>query len=301
VLRWRLVSSAVIIAVAVTLVMIDHTLGRTIGYLGLVLAPLALVVTLMGSNEVRRLFTAKGHAARPGVTELGAMLVMGIACVPLAFREYPADCPVGRVGWVALGLLSALGLYVIVEIARYREPGQVIERLAIQSFIALYVGGLMGFLVTLRSAQGNDWGIIAIVHTIAVVKLSDTAAYATGKLIGKRKLTPLLSPGKTVEGAIGALIGGMLASWLVLLLLEWLVFGRIGSIPLVAMLGYGLLVALVGMIGDLAESLMKRDATIKDSSAWMPGLGGLLDVVDSLIAVSPVAAIVWSSDLLGTH
>ena len=100
---------------------------------------------------------------------------------------------------------------------------------------------------------------------------------------------------------LGVSLGGAsasLAGWLVLELMQAIVFGTVGGVSILAALGFGLAIAVVGMFGDLAESLMKRDAQIKDSSSWMPGLGGFLDVVDSLLAVSPLAALVWSSELL---
>lgn len=295
VLRWRLVSASIIVAISVSLVAADYWLAESTERAGLVLVPLALIVTWIASGEVRRLFENKGHQPRRWVTEFGATLVMAISAVPVLWSQYPENCPVGRIGWVELGLLAALAWYAVVEMWRYREPEKVIERLAIQSFCALYVGGLMGCLVTLRVGPGNAWGTVALVHTIAIVKLADTGAYGFGKTLGKRKLTPVLSPGKTVEGAIGALVVGGLAGWLVTELLTWLVFGQVGLVPAWKGLVLGLVLSIVGMLGDLLESLLKRDSGIKDSSSWMPGLGGILDVVDSLLAVTPVAALAWTA------
>ena len=296
-MRWRLVSSAVIVAISASLVAIDHRLGHSFGYLGTVLAPLVWCVSFLAAGEVRHLFVAKGHQPRAGWTEAGVLLAILISCTPLLWKTYPSDCPVGRVGWVAIGLLAAMALYLLVEITKYREPDQILERVAAQGWCALYVAGSLGFLVTLRSGPGNDWGIIGLVHTIAVVKLADTGAYACGKMLGRRKLTPKLSPGKTVEGAIGAVFFGALSGWLVLELLQRGIFQLDPIAPWKGAL-LGAAIAVIGMFGDLAESLLKRDAAVKDSSAWMPGLGGVLDVVDSLMAVAPVTALVWASDAM---
>lgn len=294
-LRWRLISAAVIVAISSSLVAGDYHLAKSLGHMGLLLVPLSLVVTWLAAGEVRRLFENKGLPLRAGVTELGATLVMAISAAPIAWQEYPESCPIGRVGWVQMGLLAAFALYAIIEVVRYEKPGQILERLAGQCFCALYVGGLMGGLATLRMGPGNEWGTIALVHTIAVVKLADTGAYGFGKSLGRTKLTPLLSPGKTVEGAIGALVVGCLASWLVLELLSWMVIGKVGMVAIWKALVLGFILSVVGMLGDLVESLLKRDSATKDSSSWMPGLGGLLDVVDSLLAVTPIAALAWTS------
>lgn len=297
-LRWRLISAAVIVAISSSLVAGDHWLAKTTGHMGLLLVPLALVVTWLASGEVRRLFQNKGLSLRPGITELGATLVMAISAAPAIWQTYPESCPVGRVGWIQFGVLAAFALYAVIEVVRYEKPGQIIERLAAQSFCALYVGGLMGALSTLRMGPGNDWGTVALVHTIAVVKLADTGAYGFGKTLGRTKLTPKLSPGKTVEGAIGALVIGSLSGWLVAELLSWIVFGEVGLVPIWKGLVLGFILSIVGMLGDLVESLLKRDSQIKDSSAWMPGLGGLLDVIDSLLAATPLAALAWTSWML---
>ena len=124
-LRWRLVSSSVIVAIAVTLVAIDHRLGQSLGYLGVVLAPLVWCVSFLAAGEVRHLFVAKGHQPRAGWTEAGVLLAILISCMPLLWKTYPSDCPVGRVGWVAIGLLAAMGLYLLIEIAKFfrtRQP-----------------------------------------------------------------------------------------------------------------------------------------------------------------------------------
>jgi phosphatidate cytidylyltransferase len=112
-------------------------------------------------------------------------------------------------------------------------------------------------------------------------------------------MTPLLSPGKTWEGAAGAIVMACAASWLCLgVLTPWLT-GHPAQTPLWGVIAYGAALALMGMIGDLAESLIKRDMGLKDSSAWLPGLGGVLDIIDSLLVAAPVAYLFWAAGIVG--
>jgi phosphatidate cytidylyltransferase len=164
------------------------------------------------------------------------------------------------------------------------------------SAVALvYIGILLSFAVKLRFVgPAGSWGMAALVSLIVVVKLSDIGAYTVGRLIGRHKLTPRLSPGKTIEGAFGGLAFAALGSWLALVIL-WPRLSR-ESTPDVAAwqwLGYAVTVTLAGTLGDLAESLMKRDMGRKDSSNWMPGFGGVLDLLDSVLVAAPVAYIWW--------
>lgn len=124
--------------------------------------------------------------------------------------------------------------------------------------------------------HGRWWLTLAI----AVTVVTDAAGYIFGKLFGKHKLAPKLSPGKTIEGAVAAIICAMLTGWL------WHAIMPYETILLHALI-LGLFLGIVGQVGDLCESLLKRDANIKDSNN-IPGLGGALDVVDSLLFTLPL-------------
>jgi phosphatidate cytidylyltransferase len=164
----------------------------------------------------------------------------------------------------------------------------------------------MGLLVALRGLGEGGWGLAAVLTTVLVTKGADTGAYFIGRALGRRKLVPRLSPGKTWEGAIGGIAAATLAAWICL---QWLfpavLSGAESAMAAVAaedtletvssdepgrgpalwwavVLGPAL--ALAGMVGDLAESLVKRSTGVKDSGDWLPGLGGMWDVTDSLIA-----------------
>jgi phosphatidate cytidylyltransferase len=138
----------------------------------------------------------------------------------------------------------------------------------------VYVGLLLGLMVTLRIDAGREWLYLAIFCTFG----SDTLAYFIGKAVGRHKLAPHISPGKTWEGAIGGLFGGVIVSLLFTL-----------STPVQLPFSYGeaillgLLISACGQIGDLAESMFKRCRGVKESGVVMPGHGGLLDRLDSIL------------------
>jgi phosphatidate cytidylyltransferase len=135
---------------------------------------------------------------------------------------------------------------------------------------------------------GPVTGLIALVALLLVVKMGDSGAYTVGRLIGRHKMSPVVSPGKTIEGAIGAFAFACLASWFAFTYLPlWMGAARPHRVW--GWIVFGVAVGGAGLLGDLAESLMKRDVGAKDSSAWMPGFGGVLDLLDSILFAAPVA------------
>lgn len=144
--------------------------------------------------------------------------------------------------------------------------------------------------------------MLALFSMIAVVKFTDIGAYFAGRAWGKNKMAPVLSPGKTWEGAAGGMLLAVAASLFCLgPLAKMMGVATTGGWLnwLVGALGYGLCVGLAGMLGDLAESLLKRDAGVKDSSDWLPGFGGVLDLLDSLLFAGPVAYLIWALGWVG--
>lgn len=140
------------------------------------------------------------------------------------------------------------------------------------------------FLLPVTTPGGLPASSFYLIHLVAVTKMTDTGAYLVGSVIGRQKLVPHISPGKTWQGFWGALVFAVGGSYLV----WWLLGDRI---PLVGPVGAGVLglsLALVAVLGDLAESIMKRSLAVKDSGHVMPGIGGVLDLVDSIIFTAPV-------------
>ena len=144
--------------------------------------------------------------------------------------------------------------------------------------------------------------MLALFSMIAIVKFTDIGAYFGGRQWGRHKIAPVISPGKTWEGAASGLTLGIAISLFTLGPLARLM-GVASERGLLAWLSgaifYGLIVSMTGMMGDLAESLLKRDAGVKDSSTWLPGFGGVLDLLDSLLLAAPMAHLMWIVGVVG--
>ncbi|HYW79417.1 MAG TPA: phosphatidate cytidylyltransferase, partial [Thermoguttaceae bacterium] len=290
-LRWRLLLGTLIIGALIALCWLDHRAVMP----GVWLLPVAVAAAVLASGEILYLAEAAGMRPLPWAVYGGNVLLVlsnwspPICCRPNVFSE---------VGPMA-GPLVALGLGVLAvflgEMRRYKKPGGVVINLAASVFGLVYVGVLFSFLIQLRLM----WGVGALASLIIVVKMGDTGAYTIGRLFGRHKMAPVLSPGKTLEGALGALAFGCLGAFAAF---QWLIpaVGMVdGHVGLSwGWLPFGLLVGLTGLFGDLAESLIKRDAGCKDSSRWLPGFGGVLDILDSILLAAPVAWLCWALKLV---
>jgi phosphatidate cytidylyltransferase len=298
-LRWRFILGALFGVALVGLSWLDYHAARP----GIFLLPLAVLATLAGAGELLAMFRKRGHTPLPWVIYGGPLVtvVLGGAPVymPAAWSNSP---PIGRLGWLAMGLAAGLAIAVVAELRRYGPHGRTTTDLAASCLAILYIGGLMGFMVQLRLLSGGPWGddgrwgMLALASLIATVKMSDTGQYTVGRLFGRHKLAPAVSPGKTWEGALGGLLFATGTAWLVFAL-----SGRSG-IPIkdaLPIASFAITVAVAGIIGDLAESMLKRDAGVKDSSTWMPGFGGVLDLLDSLLGAAPVAYLFWALRIVG--
>jgi phosphatidate cytidylyltransferase len=173
--------------------------------------------------------------------------------------------------WQAGTLLALLGVTLAIWVVRAATGDAT--RWWLGAVLALYVGGLGRWLNLLREGgEGRSWVFFALFVTFA----SDTGAYAVGRLVGRHKLAPAISPAKTMEGAAGGLAGAALAA----VALAWAL-----HLPLrpVAALLLGVGVSVAAQAGDLLESALKRRLQLKDAGGLLPGHGGLLDRLDSLL------------------
>ncbi|SDP27399.1 phosphatidate cytidylyltransferase [Desulforhopalus singaporensis] len=227
---------------------------------------LFFVIAMIGADEYLRMADRRDVA----LGEKGLLII---------FTALPVGI-VGLCGQTAgLGgavLLSFAG-FVVYLLCRYGSPLESYALFARFVFGLLYVGFLGSHLVLLRSLEeGGTWLIIAS----AITACSDTGAYYTGKRLGKRKLCPAISPNKTVEGAVGGVVSGTIGA---------LVFGVVllNEPPLVFLALGGAFLSLVGISGDLTESIIKRGTQTKDSGRLLAGHGGVLDRMDSLLFVAP--------------
>lgn len=284
-LRWRLLLGTLIIAVFAGLCWIDSQ--ETLP--GFWLLPVVVVIAMLATKEVLDLLAVADMRPVPWVIQ--TVNVASIISLWLASSERFLSMHLYL--WVLGLVLLVFPLYAvfIAEMCRYRKPGGHLANMAAGIFVWAYVGLMLMFAMQLRLV----WGMGALASWILVTKLGDTGAYAVGHVFGRHKMAPLLSPGKTIEGAAGALASSCLGSWL---MFQWLLPATMTG-PWWGWIVYGLLVGTAGIVGDLAESLMKRDVGAKDSSTWLPGFGGVLDIVDSLLLSAPVAYFCWECGFVG--
>ncbi|AQT67623.1 Phosphatidate cytidylyltransferase [Anaerohalosphaera lusitana] len=170
---------------------------------------------------------------------------------------------------------AVLGVFLYQ--GKWFGTSDVLKNCSANLFCIFYLGLLSSFVLGIRI----EFGVWALLMFVFVVKSSDIGAYTAGKLFGKHKFAPRISPGKTWEGLAGAIIFAAIVSF---------IFGYCCDImaPWSAVL-FGIVFAVCGQLADLAESMIKRDAQQKDSSAVVPGFGGVLDVIDSPLGTAPLA------------
>ncbi len=287
-LRWRILLGGLFIAALAGLMWLDFHAAHP----GSWLVPLALAISLAAANEVISLLAAGGHHPLPSAIYGGTLLVVGSNAVPLFWLQRGDDHALGRLGWPLAAFTFSFLLALVGELRRYQQPGRAIVDVALATLAVAYVGVLLSFAVQLRVLGGPADGMVALVAMIVVVKMSDTGAYTVGRLIGRHKMAPRISPGKTREGAMGGFAFALLGAWFCYTYLPaWL--GAVHPHRSWAWIAFGLLVGAAGMLGDLAESMFKRDMGRKDSSTWLAGFGGVLDVVDSILFAAPVAYLCW--------
>lgn len=291
-LRWRLTLGAVFIGLLVALFWIDaHGIGDW-HYPGIALIPLALLLTVGGTQE----YLSMVRSREPNV--LRCPLYAGnIALVATAAIRNPY----ASLNWQLAVFACAFLLHVVIEIFRYDkdQSTRVTERLGLGVLGLIYIGLLMSFVVRLRLV--GDASLFPLISMLVVVKMADIGAYTIGRLFGKHKLAPKLSPGKTREGLVGGVlfsaIGAVALVFITLKVLPPLDKSHAVHTVLRAshwlLAAYVITVSLTGTLGDLIESLLKRDFGRKDSSDWMPGFGGVLDLIDSPLLAAPVAWAFW--------
>jgi phosphatidate cytidylyltransferase len=297
VLRHRLLVGTLLIAAFACLCWLDET--RALGVPGGAwLFPVALLLSLLASGEVLGLLATGERQPIRWLVYAGNFLIVAVNGVPVFG---PASIVPGRLenfGWPLSAIALAVLASFIAEIVRYKAPGHALASLVLTIFSFAYVGLLLTFVVQIAFGVHGQ-GLLALLSLIIVVKMGDTGAYTVGRMIGRHKMVPQLSPGKTWEGAGGAILFAVIGSWVTFALLRPWLIPDAGSGPMPwQWITYGVIVSIIGMLGDLAESLLKREAGRKDSSTWMPGLGGVLDVLDSILLAAPVTYLCWAMGLV---
>lgn len=260
---------------------------------GAPLAGLLAVVSAIGAWELFRIARASGLAP---LDDVGIALA---GLIPLAVHARLLGMQFPALTIAAVIVVATLGL----TIWRRGIDKKPFGAAATTIFGAVYVGGMLSFGYALRyhpyafADAELKWGrgmtiasgALLLMLPLLVTWASDIGGYTVGRLVGRHKLMVSVSPGKTVEGAVGGLVLGVVVAW---------VFGTSVLRPS-AQLGFkwypwglilfGVVVSVAAQVGDLAESLLKREAGVKDSSGIIPGTGGVLDRLDSLLFVLPVS------------
>jgi len=223
---------------------------------------LAELVLVLGFLEYAPL------AARLGapVPKLAAGTAAVATCAAVGWPGLPVEVP----------LMAALVALAAIAISSPTPGPAVLHRISASLFPAIWLGLPLGALVALRWLAGREVVLLLLVTVIA----SDTAQLYSGSLFGRRQLAPAISPGKTIEGAVGGFAGGIAA--LAIAGAWWL--PSVGTLTLAAL---GAVVVAFGILGDLFESLLKRSAEVKDTSGLIPGHGGVLDRIDALLFAVP--------------
>lgn len=200
---------------------------------------------------------------------------LAAACSALAVFVSIYWC--GR-GAVPMVLAATVFVLFVLGLFRGRPPGDLFTDVGTRTLGVLYIALPFSYLIPLRGLDHGRWWVLFL---IVVIWANDTLAYFTGRLVGRHKLSPVVSPNKTIEGAVGGIIGGVAAALIMNRYMD-LGLGPFAAAALAVVLG------LVAMGGDLVESVIKRGAGAKDSGTIIPGHGGMLDRIDSIIFPIPV-------------
>jgi phosphatidate cytidylyltransferase len=227
--------------------------------------PIALAIAVLGIFELARALSAAGRRI-----DLVPQIAAGVALVLAGYFAPP------WLIWVAL-LFAVVFVVVWRLLAQMiskdgRTYGDVLTDAIVSGFVQVYVPFLTGIALLLLSQEGGQWWVLAF---IAIAVASDTGAYAAGLAFGRHPMAPRISPKKTWEGFAGAVVAAVVAG--VLLAMFML------NLPWWAGVIFGIAILLSATLGDLGESMIKRDMGIKDMSSWLPGHGGLLDRLDSIL------------------
>jgi phosphatidate cytidylyltransferase len=258
---------------------------------GLPYLAVIILIVLLGQHEFYGLIEDKG--AHP-IESFGLAAGAALPLVAYLGNEYHVTL-----------ILTATLLAVMVRAVGRAQIAEALVSISGTFMGVVYVGWLLSHAVVLRNFHASalarygearvdalgiapDAGIFYMLFCVTTVVLSDVGAYFAGRTWGRRKLAPRISPGKTVEGGIGGLVVGTAGGLLVkgIFDLAWPPLSR--ALPWAPAAAMAFVVALVGTVGDLVESLMKRDAKTKDAGRLLPGMGGVLDRIDSALLGIPV-------------
>lgn len=239
---------------------------------GSIIAVMVMLLAIPAQFELSNLIKKTGAVVFKPITILCSVLLSGV----WYFRQFNPE-PVQFHFYYMLAVSVFALLAIFVYQGRFFGPAGTVANCSASLFSVFYLGFLSSFVLGIRV----EFGLWPMLMAIIVVKSSDIGAYTIGRLFGKHKFAPVISPGKTWEGLAGAVIFAIIVAML---------FARIADImTLPQAVLFGAVFAYLGQLGDLAESMIKRDAAEKDSAESVPGFGGVLDIIDSPLVTAPLA------------
>ncbi|GAA6734745.1 CDP-archaeol synthase [Thermus oshimai] len=234
--------------------------------------PTLLLLLWIGGLELKEMLAKRGIALHfPGLF-LGGVVLYLFSLPPLHWH-FP------QVPWREV----ALGLFLLGSFSFELLQGANLPRLAFTLLAFLYLPWNLGYVLLLRETPDPHLGLWILSLPIVASFATDIGAYFAGRFFGRNKLAPSISPGKTVEGSLG----GILVSFLAMVAYTSLV-REVFPFGILELLFFSLLLSLAAQLGDLAESMLKRYCGVKDSGRFLPGHGGLLDRIDSLLFTFPL-------------
>lgn len=246
-----------------------------------------LLISVFGMIGLLEFYRMLDHKGLPNFKITG--MICGVVMLAGSFYYFSTIGPAGsydfEVAVLLFFLLTVFGRQMFARL-RHEEP---LQTMAYTLFGLLYVLWLYNFItkivyLTPRSSTGAVTGQFYVLYLIAVTKFADMGAYLTGSAIGRHMMTPHISAKKTWEGFFGALIFALLCS----LMLFKLMPGHLSALTWTHATILGLLLGFGAIVGDLAESIIKRSTDVKDSGNLLPGIGGALDLLDSLLFTAPL-------------
>lgn len=275
-LKHRLIFGCIMIVVLIFLLWLDA--GFSFAFTEGVDIQATVLAILLGLIAIPAVFEIKKLSSQKGMVIFAPIAIIGSVLLSLSWyvRQYVA---VGQdFGFYYLACVITFVFFAsyIYQAKRFGTEGTFLN-CSVNIFAVIYLGFLSSFMLGIRI----DFGFWALIMTIVTVKSSDIGAYTVGRIFGKHKLAPRISPGKTWEGMIGAcifaaIVGAGFAS-------------KISELALWHGIVFGVVFAFIGQLGDLVESMLKRDSQLKDSASSIPGFGGVLDIIDSPLVAAPFA------------
>ncbi len=225
-----------------------------------------IIIALLGLRELYGLAGKQGY--KPSYI-LGTVLTLYFILISV-YDVYSLNCYVDNIIITFFVIISFL-----IQLFR-KDYSKVLAEISVTILGSIYLGYLLSFIVKIKDLPNGNYYLISL---LIVTWVNDIGAYLIGTYFGKNKIFPKISPKKTIEGSIGGIIFSVAATFA---LKNWL------NLTFNELISLGLIIAIIGQIGDLFESVLKRGSGVKDSGTLIPGQGGILDCLDSLIFTAPV-------------